>query len=532
LPPELEIRDWLPQEPWQGPPLPELLNIYWPWYTPPGAEFSVSDLVIEPTEVNPGQPVTISCAVTNIGSEAGPYTVHLEGDFMAEQSVTLQPSESKVVSFEATPHEAKVYQVSVDGLSGSFKVIEAIPELITFSVEVYNIPSYAAGSYQWFISYGGKNHGMIDPQAGIWTPISKPIDLVDVPPSGALQATLHAGPFQSWEFPTSRTFRDGETYRFNLSAGIIEGPGIVLTGLVVEPDFLTLGESVTLSVMATNTGQVDEQREVIFTVEDTEAGSVTVQLGPQESKEVSIEITPSEVGVYFAKVEALTARFEVKEFYPDISQPEVVSIEWTKIDYVYGCKFKGTILLPGPLAKGQVQGITAWLEPKGNMAGWLGGVTPTYLSEGLWSFTGGVGFPRFSPHQLCDSGLVDIAWFAQCPVCYQPNVYQGWAVDEHWYPEEYKVGEAKVKEMFMAHVGRWCSRGVTEREKAHCTLRVADAIITREERPVMYLTAWPCVGTRLTLLFNVAIYAPTGGDPPYSLVREWKINTGLTYTVK
>ena len=27
-----ELKDWLPQEPWQGPPLPEFLNIYWPWY--------------------------------------------------------------------------------------------------------------------------------------------------------------------------------------------------------------------------------------------------------------------------------------------------------------------------------------------------------------------------------------------------------------------------------------------------------------------------------------------------------------------
>lgn len=44
---------------------------------------------------------------------------------MAEQSVTLNPGESKVVSFEATPREAKVYQVSVDGLSGSFVAVEA-----------------------------------------------------------------------------------------------------------------------------------------------------------------------------------------------------------------------------------------------------------------------------------------------------------------------------------------------------------------------------------------------------------------------
>lgn len=39
---------------------------------------------------------------------------------MAEQSVTLNPGESRVVSFEAIPHEARTYQVVVDGLTGSF----------------------------------------------------------------------------------------------------------------------------------------------------------------------------------------------------------------------------------------------------------------------------------------------------------------------------------------------------------------------------------------------------------------------------
>jgi len=43
---------------------------------------------------------------------------------MAKQTVTLQPGESQVVTFEATPREAKTYHVSVDGLSGSF---EALP---------------------------------------------------------------------------------------------------------------------------------------------------------------------------------------------------------------------------------------------------------------------------------------------------------------------------------------------------------------------------------------------------------------------
>ena len=193
---EFKLKDWLPQEPWQGPPLPEFLNIFWPWYkpeappgligdlnddgivdrtdldilqnylagypipdisplseteflrradingdgavnildltalealmpTPPGAEFKVSNLVISPTEVQIGYPVSISCTVTNIGSQAGSYTVTLGGDFVAEQTVSLQPGESKTVSFEVTPAVAKTYSVSVDGLTGSFKATTA-----------------------------------------------------------------------------------------------------------------------------------------------------------------------------------------------------------------------------------------------------------------------------------------------------------------------------------------------------------------------------------------------------------------------
>lgn len=45
---------------------------------------------------------------------------------MAEQDVTLQPNESKLVSFEAIPHEAKTYQVSMDGLTGSFRAISFV----------------------------------------------------------------------------------------------------------------------------------------------------------------------------------------------------------------------------------------------------------------------------------------------------------------------------------------------------------------------------------------------------------------------
>lgn len=42
---------------------------------------------------------------------------------MAQRTVTLQPGESKVIAFEVTPHEVKTFEVSVDGLTGSFKAL-------------------------------------------------------------------------------------------------------------------------------------------------------------------------------------------------------------------------------------------------------------------------------------------------------------------------------------------------------------------------------------------------------------------------
>ena len=47
---------------------------------------------------------------------------------MVEQIVELEPSESRVVTFETVPMEARAYQVLVNGLSGNFRAI-ALPTL-------------------------------------------------------------------------------------------------------------------------------------------------------------------------------------------------------------------------------------------------------------------------------------------------------------------------------------------------------------------------------------------------------------------
>ncbi len=156
--PRYKLEDWWPTSPLVGPPLPKWLGIFWPWYTPPGAEFRVSNLVISPTEVQVGYPVSISCLVANIGAEAGDYTVRLGGDFVTEQTVTLQPGESKPVSFEVTPTVAKTYSVSVNGLSGTFKAV-TVP---VADIRVENLiitPSEVMVGEPVSISVVAKNYG-------------------------------------------------------------------------------------------------------------------------------------------------------------------------------------------------------------------------------------------------------------------------------------------------------------------------------------------------------------------------------------
>ncbi|GAJ11447.1 unnamed protein product, partial [marine sediment metagenome] len=53
---------------------------------------------------------------------------------MAEQQITLNPGESEQVAFETTPTIAKTYQVSVDGLTGSFVAIKAVVEISSITV--------------------------------------------------------------------------------------------------------------------------------------------------------------------------------------------------------------------------------------------------------------------------------------------------------------------------------------------------------------------------------------------------------------
>jgi hypothetical protein len=98
--------------------------------TPPTpAAFSVSNLSIQPAEVQPQEAVNITLSVANTGGTEESYSVALKinGVMEAEESVTVAPASSQSVSFSVTREEIGSYSVDVNGLSGSFTVAAEAP---------------------------------------------------------------------------------------------------------------------------------------------------------------------------------------------------------------------------------------------------------------------------------------------------------------------------------------------------------------------------------------------------------------------
>ncbi len=89
------------------------------------AEFEVVSLYVSPAEARPGETVTVTVEVWNMGHERGSYDLDLIIDGLAEQSesVTLDGGEATTIAFTVRREAKRLYSIEIDGLSGSFEVV-------------------------------------------------------------------------------------------------------------------------------------------------------------------------------------------------------------------------------------------------------------------------------------------------------------------------------------------------------------------------------------------------------------------------
>ena len=86
--------------------------------------FSVSNLVIMPSFIKPGNTATVTVNVTNMGNRQGTYKVILKINDLVESSrdVTLIKGDSKTVHFTVVREKPGIYNINVNNISGHLLV--------------------------------------------------------------------------------------------------------------------------------------------------------------------------------------------------------------------------------------------------------------------------------------------------------------------------------------------------------------------------------------------------------------------------
>jgi uncharacterized ubiquitin-like protein YukD len=93
--------------------------------SPEPAEFALSNLLIAPAEPAPGEFVTITVDVQNVGEQEGTYDLRLMIDGLIEQSrnVTLDGAQQTTVAFTIQRDTQGSHSIEVGNLSGSIEVL-------------------------------------------------------------------------------------------------------------------------------------------------------------------------------------------------------------------------------------------------------------------------------------------------------------------------------------------------------------------------------------------------------------------------
>ena len=90
------------------------------------ATFTVSDIVINPQVIKPGETATITVKITNTSGKLGTYKAVLFVNNNAESSrdVNVDKSDSELVSFTIAKNTPAIYVINVENARGELIVNE------------------------------------------------------------------------------------------------------------------------------------------------------------------------------------------------------------------------------------------------------------------------------------------------------------------------------------------------------------------------------------------------------------------------
>jgi hypothetical protein len=113
---------------------------------PKPAEFTLSDLIVDPPLAEVGENVSITFNLTNVGETDGNYTAFLaiNNSTKDNQTITLAPLESSPVNFTDVENFVGNFTVQIGDLTGSFRIKPAPPTTSNITLSKLLVAPYEA----------------------------------------------------------------------------------------------------------------------------------------------------------------------------------------------------------------------------------------------------------------------------------------------------------------------------------------------------------------------------------------------------
>lgn len=290
---------------------------------PTPAQFEVSNLSLNPSEVGAGSPVEVSVTVKNVGDLKSTYTVELKVDGVTEdtEDVILAGGAAETVSFTVKKDTPRTYTVEIDGLQHSLRVLKpAAFEVSGLTIE----PSEAEVGESVKISVEVKNVGELGGTYEVELKINGSVASTEL-------VTLKGGENTTIFFSVSKS--EWGTYQVSVAGlnGVFEvlRPfSYEIESLSVSPKSVGIGEKVTITAKVKNFSPSKGGTAVLELMVNGESYTKNVTLSPREEKSVQWHISKNEEGTYKVRLGRLSTSFVVKRYEVNLARVSVGYTWW------------------------------------------------------------------------------------------------------------------------------------------------------------------------------------------------------------
>jgi hypothetical protein len=276
------------------------------------SQIQVVGLLVTPPTGIVGQAVTVLVNATNVGGEAGTYTVNLilDGIQNQAQKIKLADGETKTVEFTISGATEGTHVIGVGNLEGTFTLTSTfelsdlavnrteakIGEPIGITVNVVN-KAQESGSYSVALSI---NDSVVQTKTG----------QLDGGASTSLLFEVVEQNLGTYQFKIGAL---NGTFIISPSAPPPKPAEFQVGNLTIDPEVAQPGLAVNVTAKITNVGEASGSYSVDFKVNNAVKDSKTVQLSGGETATVAFTVTETAKGTYTVAIGNATGTFSVQE---------------------------------------------------------------------------------------------------------------------------------------------------------------------------------------------------------------------------